>query len=383
MKFLKVAALMLVMAVGSAQPFPSRDVLGFSWTKHNPKQIMRLAAVSAAIIAEKSYGFFSQFLPCIFKQNNQDLNSDEVDSPKGLGLYNQDLNSEKVDSPKGLRHLLNINPISVRTRLHLICKKGLRFFLHRNGRTPLHYACMHGDLVRINNLLKRSRTDVDQQDQLGYTPFQYACLNYLMGARENKFQGNISSKFPALSLKKLDLVRVLLEQKITYEELLIKAVEDGYTARISELFKLVRSAYLLKDSNGQSLLHIACNNLDLKMVEALLPLFPTDANINIRNNEGKTLLDILDEDSDDCCSLNDSYFASDFNEILNNAEEANREGIKSLINDRIKDYPVNESLSDDDDISAQIDHLIGENQQLPTKGELPNVNQKKRRKLNY
>jgi hypothetical protein len=78
MKFLKVAALMLVMAVGGAQPFPSRDVGGGSWTTHNPTQIMILAAVcAAAVIAQKIYGNSYRSLQYIFKQTHTTLLTDE------------------------------------------------------------------------------------------------------------------------------------------------------------------------------------------------------------------------------------------------------------------------------------------------------------------
>jgi hypothetical protein len=191
MKFLKVAALMLVMAVGGAQPFPSRDVLG-SLTKHNPKQIMLLAAVfAAAVIAQKIYGCFP---PITYQLSDRPV----VHKIGTLGRLKSPVASNAQTSfdlptqpPLAEPGILICSPIRsylcwaalhnnidlVREMLHNASSlKQSQMQKNSDGRTPLHYACMHGNVEMVRALLNHPPFNPDAKDIYGYTPWKYLKL---------------------------------------------------------------------------------------------------------------------------------------------------------------------------------------------------------------
>ena len=102
------------------------------------------------------------------------------------------------------------------------------------SRTMLHYACIHGDFDIVDNLLKAG-ADPCAQDKLGNNPMHYACEN-----------GH------------LQCVRQLIATSQNPNGLLQIPNNDGITP------------LSMKTHSGGTILHIACENLDVYVATKLL-----------------------------------------------------------------------------------------------------------------
>ena len=148
----------------------------------------------------------------------------------------------------------------------------------RIGKTPLHYACLHGKQVIFDYLIEHGKINVDALDHYERTALHYACKNgqlamvqYLVAQTGDIFKrdkSNWNALHWAARFGKEDVVEFLLD--ITKE-------------RQESLNTL--------DWDLQTPLHLACKSGNIYVVQALLEVTLFD-HINLRNTSGHTPFDI-------------------------------------------------------------------------------------------
>ena len=142
--------------------------------------------------------------------------------------------------------------------------------------TPLHIACLLGELNTVEHLLPLSSVDVNAKDPSGHTPLHMVCLF-----------GGLQPLVIANLLLSSSSVDVNIRNKDGFVPLHI-ACHHG----LSDIIKLLVSKSSVdvnvEASDGSTPLHTACHYGNLGIVNFLLSLSSVD--INIKNNNGYTPL---------------------------------------------------------------------------------------------
>ncbi|XP_071954346.1 uncharacterized protein [Antedon mediterranea] len=142
--------------------------------------------------------------------------------------------------------------------------------------TPLHYACKNGNLMNIHLMIEHG-ADIQQLDQHGRNSLHHAAmggsvmvLHYLSTVHNMELDVPDKSGQTALHLSSY----------------------HGYIDTVDYLLRRERCSPLVKDMNGNTALHMTCiNGLQLSAWQILQS--GTCSMLHIRNNDGKTPLDIV------------------------------------------------------------------------------------------
>ena len=173
-----------------------------------------------------------------------------------------------------------------------------------SDRTPLHYACLEGDIEEVKRLLEEDQ-EVNIMDYNGNTPLHYVCeckcdYDYLeiarllldYGADMNASNEDDYTPFLlACSMDSLEMVKLLLEKDI---DILPGAYTPLYVASKSVSMQVLE--FLLENGfdvnehipySGNTALHVSCYQAEYAVVKLLLEY---DADIEATCNMGNTPL---------------------------------------------------------------------------------------------
>ena len=181
------------------------------------------------------------------------------------------------------------------TVLHLACEYSAVFLIEdSNGdqssvnndhQLPLHIACKHGNLEIIKLVSSQPGLDVNLQDSAGNTPLHIACKS-----EWHQKKTDVLSCFRYLLLEKRCSLNIQNNDKQL--PLHILQINLVISTDVKEsIFNLamcsegdINNIINAQDSNGMTLLHIACKNRSLRLVRFLMTNFPCD--VNLLDNEG-------------------------------------------------------------------------------------------------
>ncbi|KAN0069067.1 Ankyrin repeat-containing domain protein [Elaphomyces granulatus] len=166
------------------------------------------------------------------------------------------------------------------------------------GRTPLHRACIYGNLLAVDLLLKKKDIiDPNARDNSGATPLTYACFG------QCRQQQHLGSPLPgcyrhALNIavgdgNVLHLVKLLLEVNgidvngvgilpwpIPDKNPLFLAVNEGHGAIVKLLLDVVDiDPNIIDPYSANSALHLACQRGDTTIINLLLAKDSIDINL--------------------------------------------------------------------------------------------------------
>ncbi|XP_048250880.1 serine/threonine-protein phosphatase 6 regulatory ankyrin repeat subunit C-like [Haliotis rufescens] len=188
----------------------------------------------------------------------------------------------------------NISPL-LTARADVTSKNGL-------GKTALHLVCEHryplfGDSVthkRVTEQLIAAGADVNVQDKDGNTPLMMAV----------KTERNISPLLTAganvNSKNGLGKTALHLVSDHMYEHALINERQSN-----TEQLIAAGADVSAQDEDGNTPLHICVKNNDYRSVKALLGVLPSD--VNIRNRNGKSALDLAEEAEEEFSGKDHNY----------------------------------------------------------------------------
>ena len=136
-------------------------------------------------------------------------------------------------------------------------------FKGKNEKTPLHYACKKGHISIVKYLLSKD-ANIEARDSFGNTPFIYARLN-----------------------NHKDIIEYLQSKYFPndFESNIITACEEGKLNSVKWLIGIENGDIEKKESNGKTLLHLACENGHLPIVEYLIS---KGADVNAIDLNGNT-----------------------------------------------------------------------------------------------
>ncbi|RDX63986.1 Ankyrin repeat-containing protein, partial [Mucuna pruriens] len=152
-----------------------------------------------------------------------------------------------------------------------------------DGNSPLHHACDRGHREIAWILLRRDPTTALKYNNSGYTPLHMAVMNGKVSILED-FMSSIAAAFHYLTREE--------------ETVFHLAVRYGWYDALEFLVRVSNGTNLLhcQDRYGNTVLHLAVMGRRHKMAEFLIN--KTKVDINARNYEGVTALDILEQAKD-------------------------------------------------------------------------------------
>ena len=211
--------------------------------------------------------------------------------------------------------------------------------------TPLHFVCIADNAVQIIPVLLKSGADIEAKDKDGATPLHCAALKNSVSAIDALLQAGADINAEVRGLTALDIATKknnaeaveLLCKSGTIEEKKKTApivAEEGINDPIQE--------------DGTTQLHLAVAKSDIELVAQLLK---RGADVNVKNNDGKTPLDCAEKIFDDCF---DALLESDgnkedcdktdkINKICNLLREAKAKATAEGIAEGDINLPIHES----------------------------------------
>ncbi|CAK8535837.1 unnamed protein product [Lathyrus sativus] len=155
--------------------------------------------------------------------------------------------------------------------------------IDENGNSALHHACNKGHREIVWILLKRDSNLALQYNNNGYTPLHLAVMNGKVSVL-NDFVSGSSASFHCLTREEETVFHI--------------AVRYGCYDALVFLVQIANGTNLLhcQDRYGNTALHLAVSGGRHKMTDFLIN--KTKLDINTRNSEGITALDILDQAMD-------------------------------------------------------------------------------------
>ena len=192
-----------------------------------------------------------------------------------------------------------------------------------SGETPLHYAASKGHLSVVRMLLLESKTDVNVCNKSGSTPFDMAVHNdseemalALMIEFHCDTKGGTPYIHTACERGWVNLVRALVQKHGTgilnytfgvATPLHVVAKSHGHEVAVM-LVKEFGSS--VRDLQGRSMLHIACEEGNVSLVRTLI--LNSKADVTARDNEGNTPLHVAAMSGRENFNLLINEFGCDF-----------------------------------------------------------------------
>ncbi|KAI4355602.1 hypothetical protein L6164_004359 [Bauhinia variegata] len=154
--------------------------------------------------------------------------------------------------------------------------------LDDNGNSPLHHACYKGHTEIVSVLLTRDANLASQYNKNGHTPLHVAVIN-----------GKVSTLRVFVCKAPTSLNRCTREEETIFH----LAVRRGHYEALEFLMLFSNGTFLhCDDIYGNSVLHLAVRGGCYKMAKYII--YKTKLDINARNDEGITALDMLDQAKD-------------------------------------------------------------------------------------
>jgi ankyrin repeat protein len=177
------------------------------------------------------------------------------------------------------------------TVVHLACKYSVKFIIENNnydhnvmnneGQVPLHIACEHGNLEIIKLVSSQPTLDINLQDlsEAGNTPLHIACKSESRPWR----RGDVLPCFRYLLLEKHCSISIQNNLKELPFHILLNnysVTEDDTQSIIAmcnkeELHNIINA----QNSDGMTMLHLACKNSAVSIVHFLTSNFQCDVNL--------------------------------------------------------------------------------------------------------